>query len=445
MGSGSRDRRTDGALAEAHPESIENSKYNHLLHWEMLEEDQDFINELDEEEDDRDDEEDEANDDEIEGTSEEDDDDDDDDDGDDDERSGGKVSMETAIEIINDSMAKFTNKWDLATHMRRMGKRKAQWEDPVRVWEKAEAEGSRPRLIEEYRSIVETNESMLDNMAKAICLNLGTKKMMKKACKNLGGLVDNLEEAKWYLSIYEVSPENSSQDEDDDDEEQPQSLEQEEEVPTRPYSEVIDLGSSSPSPSLNEGMEEMASPLPAKPSAASSATAIFNAQNFRVPLGSKPEMSSIRTISGWNMANLIEDKDRKRIVMKVFVDMGRAGQNMVRSRFRAVKKPNLLEEIRRCIDAEHRKEARIQGVLPSDMPKILVVKRFFFCWWFADDFMQKTPTEEQLDELVTELPHCEDLAIFYDWVYYLIHKNLSIRAFHKRHAPSDAEVIVLSD
>ncbi|KAF1971784.1 hypothetical protein BU23DRAFT_555621 [Bimuria novae-zelandiae CBS 107.79] len=161
--------------------------------------------------------------------------------------------------------------------------------------------------------------------------------------------------------------------------------------------------------------------------------------------GSRPEIASIFTISKWSMEDLIASKDRKRIIMKVFLDMNQQEREMIRSRIKAVRKANLLREIRDCINMIYQKEERILGVLTSDLPKIKAVTSFFLCWWLAGNYMNKAPTDEQLHELVSELSERDDLETFYHWVHLLLHKTFTEEAFRNAHAPSEEEVIVISD
>ncbi|KAL1608432.1 hypothetical protein SLS60_003374 [Paraconiothyrium brasiliense] len=161
--------------------------------------------------------------------------------------------------------------------------------------------------------------------------------------------------------------------------------------------------------------------------------------------GSRPEIASILTVSGWDMQDLVAAKDRKRIVMKVMLEMSRQERDMIHKRITALKKSNLLKEISTCIDMLYRKEQKMLGVLPSDLPKIKAITNFFLCWWLADDYMQKVPSDQQLHELVTELHQCDDLSTFYDWVYFILNRTFSEEAFRSAQAPSQDEIIVISD
>jgi hypothetical protein len=152
---------------------------------------------------------------------------------------------------------------------------------------------------------------------------------------------------------------------------------------------------------------------------------------------SRPEIASIMTVSGWVMRDLVGDE--KKVVMKVMLEMSRQDREMIHNRIRAIKKSNLLKEISTCIDMLCRKEQKMLGVLPSDLPKIKAITRFFLCWYFKDDYMHRMPTDEQLHDLATEPDRCDDFEMFYTFVHWILHNTFSEEAFRNAHRPSDEE------
>jgi hypothetical protein len=86
------------------------------------------------------------------------------------------------------------------------------------------------------------------------------------------------------------------------------------------------------------------------------------------------------------------------------------------------------------------------GVLPRDLSKIITCTKLFLSWWLADNYFQKEATEWRL----TELSECleegsEDPQIFYDWVRYVLANTFSPKALSTPFAPSQAEIIAISD
>lgn len=127
--------------------------------------------------------------------------------------------------------------------------------------------------------------------------------------------------------------------------------------------------------------------------------------------------------------------------MKVFRNLAPEQREMIRTRFQAVKKSNMLREIENCINMFKRKEKRMLGVLPSDLTKIRTITHFFLCWWFGNDHMHETLSQEQLDELAVDLQNSDDLEFFYDWVEIILHKTFTAEAFRL----AEEDIITISD
>jgi hypothetical protein len=395
----------------------------------------------------------------------------------------GKVPMEDVIKIINDSMEAFANEWspskdpDLAPENNEL--------DPIRLWEDAEALGRRDGLVENYKFEVQNYENKLDTLAAEICkIPQNSEKQVRQHCRNLEVHVHNLEAAKWYLSIYEMPPvdsEHSSAGEQHDVEvidlgsssESSESgddkgiivgTEEQAIIETRPETnnravagKATDAAGTVPTPYQESDVEMVLDCIPSvapdlilprrleltRIKSPASESGILSSTEPDRTRRSRPEIASILTVSGWAMRDLVGDE--KKVVMKVMLEMSRQDREMIHKRIRAIKKSNLLKEISTCIDMLSRKEQKMPGVLPSDLPKIKAITRFFLCWYFKDDYMQRMPTDDQLHDLATEPDRCDDFEMFYTFVHWILHNTFSEEAFRNAHAPSEAELIVISD
>ncbi|KAF9733658.1 hypothetical protein PMIN02_011864 [Paraphaeosphaeria minitans] len=417
----------------------------------------------------------------------------------------GNVPEETIIKIINESMEVFANEWSPVKDLELLPDHDEQSLDPIRLWEDAEALGHREELVEKYKYEIQLYESKLDTLAAEICkIPQKSEKQVHQHCRNLEMHVHNREGAKWYLSIYELPPAasepgraeeqhtnmsarpagrhvevidlRSSSESSDNGDGREMIVDAEEQITGQdntiddagtmrtPHQEpdtemIVDriptmapditaprtltltrLRNLTPEPEVISSVESDVGIL-------SSATRhpSLGPSESQQPLRNRPEIASILTVSGWDMEDLVVTKDRKRVTMKMMLHMSTQEREMIHKRIKALKKSNLLKEISTCIDMLYRKEQKMLGVLPSDLPKIRTITNFFLCWWFADNYMYKLPTEEQLHELATELHQTDDLELFYDWVHYILHKTFSEEAFRNAHAPSKEEIIVVSD
>ena len=159
-----------------------------------------------------------------------------------------------------------------------------------------------------------------------------------------------------------------------------------------------------------------------------------------------PELASISTVAKWGWKNLVETRDRKRIIMKLISQMNDDDRETLRTRIASVKKQHILMEIPKCIGMLLRKENKIQGILPRDLPKIVMFTRLFLSWWLADNYFLKEPEPERLQELAHSLEQqAAGANKFYDFIRYIMEHTFSKKALEKPAAPSQAEVIVISD
>lgn len=376
------------------------------------------------------------------------------------------LSENVIVEIINESIETFSEKWKPGKGHELTSRAIKRAFDPPRLLREAEIRGNRKELIKRYQNDIEHFKHRLDELAEEILDRHGdsTQDEMRKLCQILGTHVENLEEAKWFLSVYGNALDGDFEGYIDDESDSAWSVENddremlvdvenpsddpiivdEESYPTS-VSEVHrndqgvqnkvhenDQGDRIPKAGTTTNRASYQMTTPIKPN---------TAPKLHVPRRDEPENSSILAISHWSMKDLVVRKDRKRIVMKVFRNLAPEQREMIRTRFQAVKKSNMLREIENCIDMFKRKEKRMLGVLPSDLTKIRTITHFFLCWWFGNDHMHETLSQEQLDELAVDLQNSDDLEFFYDWVEIILHKTFTTEAF--RFAEED--IITISD
>ncbi|KAJ4302880.1 hypothetical protein N0V90_001771 [Kalmusia sp. IMI 367209] len=400
----------------------------------------------------------------------------------------GKVPRDEVAKIINESIEAFTNKYYPGKVQAEIsGKKKQKSNDPFQLWEEAEALGRRQKLIQQYKFDVEYFEQSLDRVGEVIWkFPNNSIKDVRKKCNNLEAHVENLQEAQWYLSIYESDRKEESEADDSSDtrsdfrswvSHHPQHV------------EVIDVGSS-PEPSDHEDGDKITSDgnVSAGVLDHQDKSVIFeggapavatNADTFRSsptirgpgfctgsmihasidldegpsliaarpavkPQGNKPEIASVQTVTHWDMKDLVNAQDRKRIIQRMVLQMS-ADREITRVRIRAVRKENILKEIRAYINMLCENRTRIQGVLPQDLRKIEAITNFFLCWWFAEDCFTNPPSADWLQVLAANLDDCDDLDTFYHWMWHILHSTFSEDALKNPEAPSKGEIVVISD
>jgi len=423
-----------------------------------------------------------------------------------------QIMQEEMVEIINESIETFTNNW-------KPGKGQNPETDPVRLWEEAEEASQRQELVRRLQGNIKYWENRLDLLAAEICkMSTKSKDEVRKACsKSLEMTVNLIEEAKWHISIYELPPQEQS-DECSSEKQTNESPEgqtskppperQANEVPlerqitsyfgraeqeTRDFAlalqlqeeednghhlfqekcrhrenissehanevlvqsatpqlqqrqKLIDLG---PEPESSEDENSgkdiiLSGSLSGIPSAVPMRTdPILQRSNT---LGNKPEEASISTVARWDWNDLVANADRKRIVMKVLYGMEETRREELRARMATVRIHDLAIEVRACTRMLFEHTSKIQGVLPKDLSKIVTFTKIYFCWWFGQNYTEKTPSEEELNDLLNDLEAgLEDLNIFHDWVNHLLQHTFNEEALRTPHAPSQHEIIVLSD
>lgn len=351
----------------------------------------------------------------------------------------GKLSHEEVISIINDSIEEFTAKWKPD---------KEQLAESKVLLDNATTDGDhRQQLINEYHDKIDYLQSRLDRLGDHILhAAWNTEGPLRRMCKTLEGSVDNLQEAEWLLAMLESGPE----------------VEDVRNVPTHMV-EIIDLGSESDSPDDQEdnGIPSEHSPEVdgARPSVegiikpsietqhATSSTSTRTA-NPRVSQDN-PSQASIRSVRDWDWDLLVMNKDRKRIVMKVISEMSAEDRETIRSRINNIPRANLFTEISGCIamlEVEGNGKMKMPGVLPRDLPKIIAFTKLFLSWWTARNCFHADTKEWRPGDLSQALhAGSEDRHIFCDWVHHIFKNTFSMEALRKPLAPSQSEVIVISD
>lgn len=290
-----------------------------------------------------------------------------------------------------------------------------------------------------------------------------------------------LERATWLEEIYRLPPDTGSDDEAQD--RIPSSADKTqapEFQPTAsaqhgyPYTQVIDLGTPSDSEvsedertlpvthlttpaqvniSKNHEQNNSAGRLDPDTSVSpsietaghSSAATPLLVVPSRASLSDAPENASFSTIRRWSWAQLEGTQDRKRIVSKAICELKSTDRDVIRGRLQKVGRANMVREIPACIDMLLHGEKRMPGILPQDLPKILIFTRLFLCWWLCGDYTEKEPSEVELSELKIHLHNSSlDPSTFCDYVDTLLSTTLSEAALERPTQPSQAEIVEIS-
>lgn len=136
-------------------------------------------------------------------------------------------------------------------------------------------------------------------------------------------------------------------------------------------------------------------------------------------------------------------KDRKRILTKVVYELRAEDREDIRTRLELVGRVTLGKEIKACIDMLSRDQSRMQGVLPRDLPKIIIFSNLFTSWWLSDNFFLKRPSKERLEELFRY--GSADFEVFFDFLSVIMRTTFSKEALQHPDRPSQAEIIEISD
>ncbi|KAI4679045.1 uncharacterized protein J4E88_006337 [Alternaria novae-zelandiae] len=392
-----------------------------------------------------------------------------------------KLSQDKIVDIINERIKSFTDAW-------KPNKGVARGEevdyDPVAMWTEAEAKGEREVLAQRYETELNYYKSRLDELCDQIVKFPGSNaEQVRRQCSNLEVTVDSMEFAAWLRDIYKLEPVDDS-DEEQVPDDQDTAMRDQPDIPpaasslqVEPGNEIIDLGSPPDSSDIEDGnallsrknlgaevdpvedqLEDLTRSSTRDSVIADSVEPIMYAHpgllepdglSTRTPInhGDAPENASIATVRRWKWEDLVEHLDRKRVVSKVIQEMKFNDREVIRNRIRLVGKTNLIKEIRACIGMLYRREKKLQGVLPRDMPKILTFTKLFLSWWFCSNYSRE-PNASKKD--LEELRKCMDsgaaeTSTFYDYVYTIMGTTFSEKALQHPHQPSQAEIIEISD
>ncbi|PVI07621.1 hypothetical protein DM02DRAFT_285430 [Periconia macrospinosa] len=343
----------------------------------------------------------------------------------------GKLSSEEIIRIMNDCIDKYTEDWEPG---------KDQEEDYITdaaiLLENAIRSGQQKLLVTKNQAKIDWLRSRLDATGDRIFAEAWSREeALRRQCRALEETVNQLQEAEWLLAIYQSGA-----------------------VENRPTSsasvpDIIDLGSGSDSSDDREDIVSVHSPEPksARPTIEEFVESDLQPTPTRpiTVISDNPGQASIRSISEWDWESLIEKKDRKRIVMKVINEMSVEKREMIRTRINNVRKHDLVAEIPACINMFRQSggtNMKMRGVLPRDLPKIMAFTRLFLCWWLAGNYFDTDAKEWRMEDLAEALDGgSQDRNIFYDWVRHVFNNTFSLESCSKPFAPSQAEIIVISD
>ncbi|UPX12485.1 uncharacterized protein EKO05_0003030 [Ascochyta rabiei] len=397
-----------------------------------------------------------------------------------------KLSSDRVTEIINECIEVYTNAWEPGKgeteHKYETGESEALVVyDTVAMRKEAQAAGRQDVLVEKYQLEAEYYRQRLDRLCDEISKDPGDAVAgVKMKCRNLEVTVELFERANWLASIYDASSDADSGNElrDGDSVVSNNALLPATQLFGRlqgrssPF-EVIDLGTPSDSsdPETDHEVLKDSSAMPARsnerrghgrqthslvpepisadiveiPSPVASAV-VFTTMRPGTPLGSAPEHASVATVSRWSWPQLTDTQDRKRVVSKAICDLSSTQREMIRQRLQNVGRANMIREIPACVDMLLCGDARMPGVLPQDLPKIVTFTKLFLCWWFCGNYLSEDLSKLQLEKLARCLRRdSADPTTFCDYVSTVFSTTFSHAALSNPMQPSQAEIIELSD
>lgn len=384
-----------------------------------------------------------------------------------------KLNRDEIVDIINEQIEHYTTAWK-PNHG--VLKEDEIDYDPEDIWQKAEASNRRPRLIATHRSDAAYYSNRLDKLCDEILRSPGsTSDKVRYQCRNLEITINSIELSEWLLSIYSLEPAESEDDEDSLPDHHstiaPSIAQQPAASDTQP-AVIIDLGSppessqsemdgvldSSPPPELPLPERQSSSSLrfhtPDSVIAETIEPPIHNPiiavtssiSRPRDQLGDEPEKASIASARRWKWSDLVDTRDRKRIVTKALNEMQGEDRETVRNRLRTVGKVDMIREIPACIRMLAKKETKMPGVLARDMPKIVTFTRLFLCWWLCDNYIHLETSKWRLEELEQRLQEGSlDPSTFCDYLNVIMATTFSTEALQNPEQPSQAEIIEISD
>ncbi|KAL5119117.1 hypothetical protein ACEQ8H_003041 [Pleosporales sp. CAS-2024a] len=330
-----------------------------------------------------------------------------------------KLTGDQITDIINEQIEHYTNAWQ-PNHGVLKGDEVAY--DPENMWQEAETSGERYRLIHKYSMDTAYYKQRLDKLCDEILKAPGrSAERVRFQCRNLEITIHSLELSEWLLSIYSSDPATSS---DHDNEEHL--------LLPGTGSSIIDLGSppasSSPTSTLSSHVTVMASPA--------------------VSYGEDPQNASIASVRHWMWDDLINARDRKRIVSKALSELTREELEMVRTRVKTVGKAEISREATACIRMLAKNESKMPGILRQDLHKVVIFTRLILCWWLCDNCFRTNINVPELH--VIELEHFlqedkADVNILYVYLNMIMSTTFDPEALQHPERPSQSEIIEISD
>ncbi|KAH9872880.1 hypothetical protein J1614_005274 [Plenodomus biglobosus] len=394
-----------------------------------------------------------------------------------------KLDQDEIVSIINESIEHYTNTWEPNA-----GIPKEDWivYEPEKLWKDAENKAQRQTLVRNYEAEVAYYAIGLDMLCNEIMKFPGSNAdAVRRQCKNLEMTVNNLELARWLLSIYALSPESDSDDDAHDAEHGDQHYHRN--LVSRPTgvaqpdpnaAEIVDLGS--PPASLTSETDGALTPDLAYPRLASeiaieherdrmetettavnppdtpgariamtveeSMPILQGSTEFKPPNnhGDEPEQASLATVRRWDWKTLTDAQDRKRVVSKAIYGLHATHREDIRSRIQLVGRNKMRREMKAYIDMLTNEESRIHGVLPRDLLKIATFSRLFISWVYCDDYFLKEPSRQK--SLSRDIGDgSSDFEVFFDFLSTIMKTTFGEEALQHPERPSQAEIIEISD
>ena len=391
-----------------------------------------------------------------------------------------KLSRNQIVDIINERIAHYANSWE---PNKGILKADEVIYDVEKMWDEAEATGQRQQLVIKYDRELAYYRQRLDQLCDEILkVPWSSVRQVHRQCSNLEVTINSMELAEWLWSIYGLDPISDSEIEPSDlapDAQQNQS------VPTSTHRsfqarrsvQVIDRESPSESSAeahqatrnIDNFIEPVSKPHQARSQSVYQIYALDSAVANTVELPSKspvqssvvgrasllssmksyndePEKASIASVQRWSWTDLIESRDRKRIVSKTVNDMETEDRELIRTRLKLVGKSNMIKEIPACIEMLSKGGSKMPGVLPRDLPKIITFTRLFLSWWLCDNYFHRNPAQWHLEELQQCLESgSPDPSTFCDYLSTIMSTTFDKEALRHPERPSQAEIVEISD
>ncbi|KAF2866544.1 hypothetical protein BDV95DRAFT_611599 [Massariosphaeria phaeospora] len=360
------------------------------------------------------------------------------------------ISYDQVGKIINECITQYTIAWVPGKEVEH---------DPEKSWKEAKQADTITHLLETTHNNVLYFKDAIDRLCDKGFLDgqqWKNEDEVRRQCRSLETTINQLEHEKWSLNLYKIKARDEGNfidglsEHGSSDSESSANDHHALEGTSTQYG-VIDLGSESESSVAMDQENDMSDDNGKIRPGTIDLTALEETELYGIAppdqsyvrYGDRPEVASIGTVKRWNWEDLLAKSDRKRIIMKIILEMKADDREMIRNRIGSVRKQNLLNEIRGCVHMLAKGHSRMSGVLPRDIPRIVMFTKLYLSWWFAKDVTR------QDSEPHPDILHClehgsQDLSIFYDWVFHVMGATFSQEALAKPGRPSQAEIIEIS-